>query len=84
MTNLAPEILVPAATAAAEFGFGRRTMGRRMADPASGFPAAIRIKGRLYFRRSELEHFKARIDSKALRAAPQFPSMCDRARRPDE
>jgi predicted DNA-binding transcriptional regulator AlpA len=71
MTNLGPEILVAAATVAAEFGFGRRTIGRRMADPTSGFPAAIRIKGRLYFRRCELEKYKAALIEKALGAAPQ-------------
>ena len=41
-----PAVLVPAATAAAEFGHGRRTIGRRMADPASDFPSPIHIKGR--------------------------------------
>ena len=79
MTDLPNETLVSAATASSELGHGRRTLGRRMADPALGFPPAIRIKGRIYFRRSELERFKADLIRKALRAAPQFPSKCGRA-----
>jgi hypothetical protein len=69
MTDPPNEFLVPATTAAAEFGFGRRTIGRRMADPTSGFPTPIRIKGRLYFRRCDLESYKSALIHEALGAA---------------
>jgi|GEM_PF-5979390 predicted DNA-binding transcriptional regulator AlpA len=61
MINLPNEIFVPAATASAELGCGRRTLGRRMADAPAGFPRAIRINGRIYFLRSDLERFKAEL-----------------------
>jgi len=40
-----------------------------MADRASGFPRAIRINGRIYFLRSDLESYKAALICKALGAA---------------
>ena len=61
-----PEEFVPAATALAELGCSRRTLGRRMAAPASGFPRAIRINGRTYFLRSDFESYKATLICKDL------------------
>ena len=69
MADSPNEMLVPAATASAELGCGRRTLGRRMADPDSGFPPAIRINGRIYFLRSDLESYKAALISKTLGVA---------------
>ncbi|MGC1864483.1 MAG: hypothetical protein WA733_26015 [Methylocystis sp.] len=74
MIDLPTEIFVPAATASAELGCGRRTLGRRMADAPAGFPRAIRINGRIYFLRSDLEAYKAALVRKALGAAT--PPLC--------
>jgi hypothetical protein len=64
------DVLIPLANPEAiGLGVGRRTLGRKIKDPASGFPAAIRINGRLYVRRSELEAFKERLIAEGIRAA---------------
>ena len=63
------ETLVPLAdTAEIGLGVGRRTLGRRIKNPPPGFPAVIRINKRLYVRRSELEVYKKRLISEAVRA----------------
>jgi hypothetical protein len=46
-----------------EIGLGvcRRTLGRRIKDPNSGFPTPIRLNGRLYVRKSDLDTYKLRL-----------------------
>jgi hypothetical protein len=69
MSNLEPESLVPLANVdAIGLGVGRRSLGRRVKNPPPGFPVALRINGRLYVRRSELEAYKKRLISEAVRA----------------
>ena len=64
-------LLVPLADPAeVGLGVGRRTIGRKVKNPPPGFPTVLRINGRLYVRRSELEAYKARLIAEAL-AAPQ-------------
>ncbi len=54
--------LLPLAKAdALGLGVGRRTLGRRIKDPSSGFPAPIRLHGRLYVSKSDLDAYKARL-----------------------
>jgi len=61
------EELVPAAdTDALGLGVGRRSIGRRIRNPPPGFPVPIRLNGRLYFRRSELETYKQELIRSAL------------------
>jgi hypothetical protein len=56
MSTIATESLVPLAdTDEVGLGIGRRTIGRRVKNPPPGFPTVLRINGRLYVRRSELE-----------------------------
>lgn len=70
MSNVDIETLVPAAdTNAVGLGVGRRSIGCRIKNPPAGFPAPIRINGRLYFRRSELEAYKQKLISEALAAS---------------
>jgi len=67
MLNSETETLVPLAdTAAVGLGVGRRTIGRRVKKPPEGFPAVLRINGRLYVRRAELEAYKARLIAEAV------------------
>jgi hypothetical protein len=46
-------------------GFGRRTLGRMMLDPPDGFPAVVRLQGRLYVERGQLEAYKERLLAQA-------------------
>jgi predicted DNA-binding transcriptional regulator AlpA len=56
------EVLIPVANAQAMgLGVGRRSIGRRIKDANSGFPPTIRIGGRLYATKSELDNYKARL-----------------------
>jgi predicted DNA-binding transcriptional regulator AlpA len=65
MTN-ADETLIPVADAEAlGLGIGRRSIGRRIKDDPQ-FPPALRIRGRLYVRKSDLENYKTRLISAAL------------------
>ncbi len=71
------EVLIPVANAEAiGLGVERRSLGRRIRDPASGFPTTIRIGGRLYVRKSELDAYKARLIRGALsetrKSTPSF------------
>ena len=60
------ETLVPLADIeAVGLGVGRRTIGRRIKNPPPGFPTVLRINGRLYARRSELDAYKARLIAEA-------------------
>jgi hypothetical protein len=64
------EALVPLADVdAVGLGVGRRSLGRRVKNPPPGFPIALRINGRLYLRRSEIEGYKEKLIREAL-AAP--------------
>ncbi|MGA2493329.1 MAG: hypothetical protein ABSF67_10305 [Roseiarcus sp.] len=66
MSNIESETLVPLADAdAVGLGVGRRTLGRRVKTPPPGFPTALRINGRLYLRRSELEAYKTQLIAEA-------------------
>jgi Helix-turn-helix domain len=51
--------LLPALTVARMCGVVRRTLSRWVADPELGFPAPVLIRDRWYFRRSEIEAFRA-------------------------
>jgi len=67
MSHLDFEEFVPAAdTDALGLGVGRRSIGRRIKTPPPGFPTPIRLNGRLYFRRSEVEAYKQRLIAEAL------------------
>jgi hypothetical protein len=56
--------LIPVANPeAVGLGVGRRSLGRRIANPPPGFPKAIRINGRLFFDSDELEAYKLRLIS---------------------
>ena len=65
------DALVPVADVeAVGLGVGRRTVGRRIKRPPSGFPTVIRINNRLYFRRNELRRYKQRLIAEAIAASP--------------
>ncbi|MGD0186985.1 MAG: hypothetical protein ABSC25_17275 [Roseiarcus sp.] len=69
MSNIETETLVPLADVdAVGLGVGRRSLGRRVKNPPPGFPTALRINGRLYLRRSELEAYKQRLIAEASTA----------------
>jgi hypothetical protein len=71
MSHIENESRVPLAdTAEVGLGVGRRTIGRRVKNPPDGFPTVLRINGRLYVRRSELEAYKAKLIAEAI-AAPK-------------
>jgi hypothetical protein len=66
MSTTENETLIPLAdTEAVGLGIGRRTIGRRIKNPPPGFPTVLRINGRLYVRRSELNAYKARLIAEA-------------------
>lgn len=61
------ETLIPVAnTEALGLGVGRRTIGRKIKDPDSGFPPVIRINGRLYVRQADLDAYKSNLIAGAL------------------
>jgi hypothetical protein len=67
MSYIESETLVPLADAeAVGLGIGRRTLGRRVKNPPPGFFPVLRINGRLYGRRSDIEAYKARLIAEAL------------------
>ena len=75
MTKVENESLVPVAdTEGLGLGVGRRTIGRLIKNPPPGFPAVLRINGRLYVCRSELEEYKAHLIAGAMSATPPSPS----------
>lgn len=60
-------VLIPVADEdALGLGVGRRTIGRRIKDPASGFPPVIRVNGRLYVTKQNLRDYKARLIAEAM------------------
>jgi hypothetical protein len=77
MLNSETESLVPVADAdKLGFGVGRRTIGRRIKNPPPGFPTVLRINSRLYFRRSELEKYRAQMLAEA-EAATKLEAQTD-------
>ncbi len=48
---------------------GRRTLGRKIKKPPPGFPEPLRINGRLYFLRSQLEAYKQKLIAEAIAAS---------------
>lgn len=69
MSNVENKSLVPVADAdKLGFGVGRRTIGRRIKNPPPGFPRVLQINSRLYFRRSELEKYRAQMLAEAEEA----------------
>jgi hypothetical protein len=67
MSNLKNETLVPVADEdAIGLGVGRRTLGRYIKNPPPGFPTVVRLNGRLYIPRSELEVYKAKLIAGAV------------------
>ncbi len=51
--------LVPAPALAQEFGIHRRSLARWIVDQSLGLPEPVKIRGRLFFKREEIEHWKA-------------------------
>jgi hypothetical protein len=65
--SIETETLVPIAnTAEIDLGVGRRTIGRRIKNPPPGFPSVLRINGRLYVRRADLETYKAHLIAESV------------------
>jgi hypothetical protein len=60
--------LVPNRKAQTEFGVTAMTIWRWDRDSKLGFPPAIRINGRTYRSRQQLEAFKQRLLAQALKA----------------
>ncbi|ATQ66886.1 MULTISPECIES: helix-turn-helix transcriptional regulator [Methylosinus] len=56
---MADDDLIPKPKLAAEIGRSPRTIARWMADERLNFPKPIKIRERLFFRRSEWEAWKA-------------------------
>ncbi len=66
------DVLIPLAKAdALGLGVGRRTLGRKIKDPNSGFPPTIRINGRLYVRGNDLAEYKAKLIREGLSASKE-------------
>ena len=53
-----PEQLAPAPRVANQFGITRRTLSRWIIDPSLGFPSAVEINKRLYFKQHEIDAWK--------------------------
>jgi predicted DNA-binding transcriptional regulator AlpA len=62
--------LVPAPALAAEIGIHRRSLARWLKDESLGLPEPLKIRGRLFFRREEIENWKAA----QIRCARRDPS----------
>ena len=61
------ETLIPLADAdRVGLGVSRRTIGRIIKEPPADFPRVLRIKGRLYVCRSELETYKQKLITGAI------------------
>jgi hypothetical protein len=69
------ERLIPAADAeAVGLGVGRRSIGRYLKNPPPGFPRAVRMNKRLYFKQTELESYKRRLSTRRFPNQPDTPS----------
>jgi hypothetical protein len=62
------DILVPGPQVQREFAVTATTIWRWDRDPNLGFPPAIKINGRTYRSRQQLEAFKAKLLAQALKA----------------
>jgi hypothetical protein len=62
-----PDNLIPDPIVCAEFGVTAMTLWRWTRDPDLNFPPAIAIRNRNFRSRKQLEAFKARMLSKAIR-----------------
>ena len=62
-----PDSLVPDPAVCVEFGVTAMTLWRWTRDPDLDFPPAIAIRNRNFRSRKQLESFKARMLSKAIR-----------------
>ena len=62
-----PDSLVPDPAVCLEFGVTAMTLWRWTRDPDLDFPPAIAIRSRNFRSRNQLEAFKARMLSKAIR-----------------
>ena len=62
-----PDNLVPDPAVCVEFGVTAMTLWRWTRDPDLDFPPAIAIRNRNFRSRNQLEAFKARMLSKAIR-----------------
>ena len=72
MSQTESEALIPLAdTDEVGLGVGRRTLGRYVKNPPPGFPTVVRLNGRLYVPRSELERYKARLIAEAVSGAAE-------------
>jgi hypothetical protein len=66
-SNTSPDNLIPDPVVCAEFGVTAMTLWRWTRDPDLNFPPAIAIRHRNFRSRQQLEAFKARMLSKAIR-----------------
>jgi len=63
------EVLIPLAKPEAlGLGVGRRSIGRKIKEGT--FPPVLRLSGRLYIRRCDLNDYKARLIAQALAMRP--------------
>ncbi len=61
-------------------GVGRRTLGRRIiSDP--DFPAVIRMNGRLYIKRGDLDAYRGKLVERSLLAPVQRPKPANQQER---
>lgn len=63
-----PDILVPGPQVQREFGVTSMTIWRWDRDSKLGFPPKIKLNGRNYRSRQQLEAFKAKLMAAALKA----------------
>lgn len=73
MSDTDTDFLVPDPQVATEFSVSLMTLWRWDHDAALGFPPAVKIKGRKFRSRQQLDAFKARLFKQALaeRATPR-------------
>jgi hypothetical protein len=60
--------LVPDTAVEREFSVTKMTLWRWTRDPTLGFPAAIKINGRTYRSRQQLEAWKTKLMTAAMKA----------------
>lgn len=53
------DVLVPGPVVSVEFGITDRTLARWRADPRVNFPKHVIIRSRTYFRRAEIDAWRA-------------------------
>ena len=73
---------ITAITLAEDLNVTRRTVGRMINDPELNLPAPVRLKGRLYFRKDQIEfletraRFKRRGEARGALAGPPLSRRC--------